>query len=468
MPEKSHVFGERLHGGAARLNISLEGRYRSPLFLIVIACAGLVLAAETSLTGIASSFESPAVGRWLASLDSNDAWIQYRVGQLDNDINPVEGVRHLRRATQLCPESRLYWSGLASACESLNDISCADSARERLLQVSPMVPNYHVLVAQAYLRAHRTDAALAQFRRVLQLDPTYAAAIWPALGSVPSPDLVFQGVLAGSPNAEIKVSYANFLCDQGDNEAAYRIWKMTAAGASKFPFSAARPYLERLIDEGRIKQAGNVWQDLERLGVVPRPNPNESENLIFNGDFEQFPLNAGFDWRWGRLNYLSIDFAAPGAYQGARCLRIDFTVGRNQEYEPVYQFVPVLAKHSYRLEAYVRSDEITSDTGPCLRVTDTQQPGFGEALSDTTAGTTPWHLVRTYFSAGPQTQMVRLSVWRPLARVFPTEISGTFWLDAVSLVCVDCEAGLAVRKVQDATEKSEAASRKQEEPKTTY
>jgi hypothetical protein len=37
------------------------------------------------------------------------------------------------------------------------------------------------------------------------------------------------------------------------------------------------------------------------------------------------------------------------------------------------------------------------------------------------------------FSTGAETQAVRLSVWRPPSRTFPMEISGSFWLDGVSL-----------------------------------
>lgn len=204
----------------------------------------------------------------------------------------------------------------------------------------------------------------------------------------------------------------------------------------------ASPYLERLIGLGRIEEAVSVWQDLERIGIVHRSEADEKDNLIFNGGFEQFPLNAGFDWRWtGRLSYLAIDFSAPGAYRGVHCLRIDFAVSRNEEYEPVFQIVPALPNHTYRLGAYVRSEEITSDTGPQLRVSDVQQGSFRDALSETTVGTTPWHPVSLYFSTGRETKAVRLSVWRPRGRVFPTEISGSFWLDAVGLEIVDPEEG---------------------------
>jgi tetratricopeptide (TPR) repeat protein len=429
-------LAEPLPPGAARIEISLRDRSRPLLFLLAVGGASLLLAAETTLVGIASSFETPSGGRWLQALDSDDPWLDYGLGRAYKGTDPAESVRHLRRATELSPHARLYWDELASACKSRGDTQCFDRARERLLELCPMVPHYYLLAAQSYLQTNQLDAALAQFRRLLELDPTFAPATWSSLQTVQKPDLIFQKVLADSVDAKIKVGYAAFLSNQGDNDAAYRIWKLAVANPRPFPFTSASPYLERLIGLGRIEEAVSVWQDIERLGIVQRSKADEKDNLIFNCDFEQFPLNAGFDWRAGRIAYLAVDFSAPGAYRGAHCLRIDFTVSRNDEYEPVYQIVPVLPNHTYRLQAYVRSADITSDTGPHLRVSDTQQPSFRDALSETTVGTTPWHPVSLYFSTGPKTRAVRLSVWRPRARVFPTEISGSFWLDAVSMKSV--------------------------------
>ena len=49
-------------------------------------------------------------------------------------------------------------------------------------------------------------------------------------------------------------------------------------------------------------------------------------------------------------------------------------------------------------------------------------------------GTTAWHVVTVKFTAGPQTQAVRVSsAWRARSRIFPMEISGTLWVDDVSL-----------------------------------
>jgi hypothetical protein len=305
-----------------------------------------------------------------------------------------------------------------------------------------MVPLYHWLAAKSYLGANRLDESLAQFRRLLELDPKYARDTWLCLRTVQESDLIFQEILADSADSEIKVGYVDFLSAQGDDDAAYRIWRLVALNPRLFPFSSVKPYIERLIALGRIGEAESVWQDLERLGIVKRSGVDESDNLIFNGDFEQVPLNAGFDWRAWPVRYLALDFSASGAYHGAHCLRVDFTVNRNEEYEPVYEIVPVLPNHTYLLNASVRAEGITSDTGPYLRVQDTQQPSFPDATSETTVGTTPWHPVHLDFSTGPKTRSIRLSIWRPRGRVFPTEISGSFWLDAVSLKSM----GSAVQK----------------------
>jgi len=486
------------------IEFSLLKRSRALLFLFLIVCASLLLAAETSLVGMASSFDTAAQGRWLLALEPEDPQLQHRLWQVYRDTDPAQSLKHLRLATELSPYSRLYWDHLASACEALGEAPCADRAIERLLKLSPMVPYYHELAAETNLRSNRLDDSLAEFRRLLELDPNYAPSVWNSLRVAAEPDVIFQKMLAdpireraGSRiEAKVQVSYVNFLSSQADNDAAFRIWKLVSTehmvGGSEirpadgdvesvgrraalletplqpltddpqrpgatayrpssipapFPFASAEPYLDRVIGLGRIQEAVTVWGDLERMGIVTRPPQTEKfvparqpDNLIFNGDFEQFPLNGGFDWRWPyQLTYLAVDFSAPAAYHGAHCLRIDFTVSRNLEYEPAYQIVPVLPNHTYRVEAYVRSEDISSDTGPFLRVSDTQQPGFRDATSDTTVGTTPWHPVRVYFSTGPKTQAVRLSVWRPVGRVFPTEITGSFWLDRVSLECMDSD-----------------------------
>jgi tetratricopeptide (TPR) repeat protein len=434
---------------AARITISLGGRSRAVFFLLAVTSASLFLAAEACLVGRVSSFKTLSEGARLLAIDPDDPRLEFRLGRVYSRSDPNEGIRHLRRATELSPYSRRYWSHLAFTCESLADTQCADQGWELLAKLCPMVPLYHWHAGQSYLRTDHIDDSLAQFRVLLDLDSQYGPKVWFALRSVLDPDVIFQKTVAQRADSETKVAYIDFLSDQGDYDAAFRIWRSVAPNLHPVSFTAAKPYLDHLIADDRIDEAETVWLDLRRMGIVTASGMTKDGNLIFNGDFEQVPLNAGFDWRQSdQATYLAIDFAAPGAYHGTHCLRVDFTVKRNEAYEPIYQVVPILPNHTYKLEAYVRSEDITSDTGPYLRVSDPQHSSFEDALSETTVGTTPWHSVRLDFSTGPEAQSVRLSIWRPRGRTFPMEISGSLWVDSVSLHDMGHAAGPAAGEGQ--------------------
>jgi hypothetical protein len=225
----------------------------------------------------------------------------------------------------------------------------------------------------------------------------------------------------------------NFLITNELSDHAHEVWAQVMEAGIPFPLPLATPYLEQMLQFGRFEEAQGVWRDLENLRIVSNPSAGDKDNLVFNGDFEETPLNVGFDWRNRPSSYLALDFADPSAHSGNRCLRIDFTVSRNEEYTPLYQFVPVASKQAYLLTAYVRSQDITSDSGPRLQVLDAVHSGGTNAVGETTVGTTPWHQITVKFCTGPNTKIVQLSVIRVGGRTFPTEITGSFWLDTVVL-----------------------------------
>jgi hypothetical protein len=401
----------------------------------------LVGSAETIkiavVTALGKSTEVSKVQRALA-LDPDNPALDDRLSQLYGGSlglsHLAEGVAQARRATALNPNRSNYWLTLASACESLRDNACADQALQRALVFSPMVPAVWWAAGNHHLRAERPEAALSCFRHLLELSSDYAVPTFDlTLHTYGDSKMILEKVVGGGKEPRLALSFADFLSANNDFDAAHQAWTQVADSGSPFPFVAVRPYLERLMNRGRYQEARAIWLHLQRLGVVAKPAGSEQDNLVYNGGFEQPPLEAGFDWRSQQSPYASVDFADSPPYEGTRCLRVDFTVSQNDEFEPVYQVIPVVPNQAYTLAAYVRSRDVTSDSGPRLRVTDPACSSCLDASTATTVGTTPWHTVTLNFFAGPQTQAVRVSVWRPRSQTFPTEITGTFWLDAVSL-----------------------------------
>jgi tetratricopeptide (TPR) repeat protein len=414
------------------------------LFLVLLALVALAGGAEAikiaAVTALGESTDVSEVRRGLA-LDPDNAELHHRLSQLYGDSlalsNLTERVAQARRATALSPNKSDYWLNLASACESIRDDACADQSLQRALVLCPRVPRVWWVAGDHYLRTNQPEVAFSCFRRLLELSPDYVA---PALGLTfrvyGDPKIIFEKVVGGGSDARLALAYADFMSANNEFDAAHQAWSQVASRGSAFTFADVRPYLEQLLSHGRFQEAHAVWLDLEQRGTIAKPPDRGQDNLVFNGGFEQPPLDAGFDWRSQPSPYVSVDFRDPSAYAGAHCLRVDFSVSQNGEFEPVYQTIPVAPGRAYTLAAYLRTRDITSECGPQLRVVDPYCSACLSVSTESTSGTTAWHSVKVSFIAGKQTQVVRVSVWRPRCRTFPMDISGSFWLDEVSLRAV--------------------------------
>ena len=418
--------------------LSLRPPWKVALLLLALALPGAWLGDSSVRLMIAENLAKAATLpdlRRAEALAPFDPKIQKILGTYlcyTEEPHLAEGLMHLRLATKLCPLGAQYWYALASACELATDSSCADDAFERAVQLSPSFPRYLWAAANHNLVEGRQEKALGQFSRLLQMNQGYDMATFRiCTRATGDPQLVFQKVLAPAGSTTLDVAYVNFLSFEGRNDDAQSIWKEAIQKPATFPLSSVDPYIERLLALGQGHAALNVWKDLEKLGLVP--SSGSPDNLVYNGSFEQPSLNMGLDWHFPPAPYLTVDAGDSDAKEGSRCLRLGFTVQKNEEFLAAYQYVPVTPNQQYELSAYVRSDSITSDSGPRLRVQDAACATCLDVMSESTVGTTSWHQSTLKFATGQETHLLKLSVVRMRSRSFPMEITGDFWLDAISL-----------------------------------
>src|SRR5579885_165890 len=421
------------------ISVSLRSRFKLITFLIVISLPCLLLAAESARIAWAAHLGKSsqiAEMKRAVSLDPVNPDLHFRLGtaevyDLENPGLP-QGIQQLLLASQLSPRETRYWEALASACEFEGDQKCAGRAIEKSLALSPMAPRIHWEAANYYLWANQQEQAFGEFRRLLELDPGYAAAAFrSALGAAGDPKVVYRALLKTDSRPQLKLAYVNFLASQGREDVALQFWKELVAGKPRLSFSAADVYLEHLIAGRNYDKALSVWNDRESLGLIRQSD--QSYGLVFNGGFEYPPMNAGFDWRYQQAPYVAINFQGHEPFEGKHCLQLSFSDVENHQEEPVYEIVPVNPEQTYVLTAEVRSNNIVSGSGPQIRVIDPECRECLNASSGEIVGTTPWHEVRLTFRTGPHTTAVRISVWRARSLGYPTEILGTLWLDQVTL-----------------------------------
>jgi hypothetical protein len=174
--------------------------------------------------------------------------------------------------------------------------------------------------------------------------------------------------------------------------------------------------------------------DLQRRGLVPGPTPGSWENLIINGDFEGELLNLGFDWRIAPVEgvYAGLDTATY--HSPSHALLAQFPGKQNLDYRQVYQFVKVSPGHPYRLQAFMRAEGITTDSGPRLEVYDAYDPAALDKLSERLTGSTiGWTAVLLDFATGKKTELIVVRLRRLPSRKLDNLIAGKVWLDDVRL-----------------------------------
>lgn len=418
---------------------------RAVLFLVPILLLSLGLAWESiRVAWVTSQVDGLTLTNVQKALrlDPNNADLVHRLGVVysndPSDINLSEAVKYLRRATELNPRRWDYWSDLGTSCDFAGDTSCSDQAFARAVSLNPMAPALQWALGNHYLLTNRQDKAYPYFRRLLELQPHYLENTFRlCLRATRDPQAIYTNVVPNGKDASPRFAFLLILVSAADYESAMKIWGQMISGPDRTPrLSLVKPFLDFLIDHNRIEDAGTVWTDLQHAGVIPPGSP-QTANLLYNGGFEGPALDTGFDWRTSQSPDLVFNLSDPSAYAGAKCARIDFVVGRNAEYDLLGQVVRIKPNTRYSLSAYVRSDHLTSESGPRLRVVEMGCEGCAIRTSDPTVGTTGWHPIDLEFMTQPQTQAVKISFWRPVDHTYSRDITGTVWLDDVTLRPMD-------------------------------
>jgi len=175
--------------------------------------------------------------------------------------------------------------------------------------------------------------------------------------------------------------------------------------------------------------------------VVPNPG-----NLLGNPSFEDTPqVNTPGNWTlWngpGAMQFLDAVYAV----HGTQSLRLDFFGGVNPHVYYKYQEVTVKPDTDYDLSWYVKSDNITSKSGPGFAVYDAEK-GWDHfvVLGKEVLGTTPWRREQFAFHTPPDTTRIRVFLQRrggtegmddwKAAPEEDTLISGSAWFDLIELV----------------------------------
>ncbi len=344
-----------------------------------------------------------------------------------SDQDDDGAIANLRKAATLNPNSGRYWLDLAAVYQVTGNVEKQNEAVQSALNAEPGNPEVASEAAQFFLVAGDVRRALPLFRQALVQNPQAAKAILPVCWrETRDANLLLAEVIPGSP--ELQLTFLRMLTEQQETTAANQVWQQLVASHRSFQPPLSFFYFDYLLKEHEVASFDRAWHEL--AGVSPNLQaylPND--NLMVNAGFEQPLLNSGFDWRYEPADHIAAGIDDNVAHSGTHSLSLSYD--GNPAYDAGWkQFVPVQSNTDYEFSIWIRSENLTSSSGPRIAIVDAYS-GANLLLTDDVLDTHPWQKIKGTLRVPAQTELLAVKIVRAPAN---TRIRGRVWIDDLRLV----------------------------------
>jgi len=359
----------------------------------------------------------------------DDAEFPHRLGlrlsAYDQDDDGA--IANLRKAVILNPNSGRYWLDLASVYQVTGNVEKQNEAVQSALDAEPGNPEVAAEAGQFSLVAGDAGRAWPLFQQALVQNPQAAKTIllvcWRETRDA---NLLLAKVIPASP--DLQLAFLRLLTEQKETTAANQVWQYLVASHRSFPPQLSFFYFDYLLKEHEVASFDRTWHEL--AGVSPNLQaylPND--NLMVNAGFEQQLLNSGFDWRYEPADHIAAGIDDRVAHSGTRSLSLSYD--GNPAYDAGWkQFVPVQSNTDYEFSAWIKSENVTSSSGPRIAIVDAYS-GANIFLTDDVLDTHPWQEIKGTFRVPANTDLLAVKIVRAPAN---TRIGGRVWIDDLRLV----------------------------------
>ena len=361
-------------------------------------------------------------------------WYQLgRYRQLDFEHSDLPlAISYYRRAVQLDPHSPFYKLDLASALETAGNDEEAEKYFRAAQANYPISAEVSWRYGNYLLRQQRLPEAYAEIHRAVVVDPKLlplaVSRVW---HSDPDVRVLLDQVLPNTAQANWEA--LSFLVQAQEGAAAVAVWNRLIGLHPSINRRTVFAFIDMLVSQDRFDEAGSVWRQATAAeGTLPPASPAGS--LVFDGGFESDPSNGGFGWRKEDAPGADFDFDTEEKHSGSRSVRIIFDRTQNLSYVYPFQWVLVEPATRYRFRGFLRTDQISTDSGMRFEIIDPRRPKDLDVLTPNETGTQPWTMEEVEFTTGPQTHLIRIALRRMPSSHFDNKIGGTVWVDDVAVL----------------------------------
>lgn len=353
---------------------------------------------------------------------------------LDPELLP-DVMRQYEEAVSLSPNDYRLWMDLGVAREQAGDAAGGEKALRRAVELAPSYADPRWFLGNLLLRAGRRDEAFTELRRAAGANPqTYRPQIFNLAWQVYGGDAAAMLRTVGD-SAEARGELASYLAGRGRTDDALNLWSGLSAAEKLDQRAVGQALLNSLLGAKRYGAALALASD---LSADPAAGPRLGQ--FQNGGFESplagpgGPENA-FGWQLKSVPQAHIALDLRRGHNSSHSLRVTFNAPNSFNFDNISQLVVVQPSTQYRLECYVRTEQLKTAGPPVLEVVDSTDGSILATSGAAPAGDSDWQQVVASFRTPPKTEAVTVRTARARcaveANVCP--IFGTIWYDDFNL-----------------------------------
>jgi tetratricopeptide (TPR) repeat protein len=345
-----------------------------------------------------------------------------------------EAARHYEEAARLSPNDFRFFMELGRVRGLVGDVRGSETALRRAVELAPTYPEPRWYLGNSLLRQGRTEEAFAELRRageaspgkflpqVIELSWRFYDADVPAVLRAVGNSVAARGQLM------------EYLINLKRLDDARQLWEGFDAEQRKQHAATGEKLLLRFLEAKRFHDVLAMHQELSATAGTPTAAAPER---LTNGGFESAvgaPGRNPFEWQVVPLAGVQMGLDERVRQEGGRSLRVAFNSANTLTFRNISQFVTVEPQTRYRLEYYVRREDLKGEATLVTEVVDAGQPDrVLAAAPPLAAGSADWQAVTLDFTTAPATQALTLRIISPLCPVATCPIFGKVWYDNFNL-----------------------------------
>ena len=335
---------------------------------------------------------------------------------------------YLQQAIKRTPLQQDYWLHLAAILQNMDQKEDSERALEKALLVFPTGYRGRWMAGNLLLQEGAPEKALPHFSYILAHYPDESRSIYDLWEAVAKDSNFILEKLLPKDYPSLR-QYLTYLYEEREKEKAQKVWKRIESLGYQPNREDTIRHIQFLITQGELKEAFLVWRTKVALEETPIPTDG---NLVNNPGFEiEKSLGSGFDWTISQTPGAEVSVDHSVAFEGKSSLKIRFNGRENIDFNHVYQWIPWKPHTDYHLKVKMKTEGVTTQSGPRMEVSGIDSALYG--VSESLTGDNDWKELRIAFRTPAQSQGGLLRVRRQKTKNSDRVTPETVWIDHVRL-----------------------------------